>query len=158
MIDADGYRANVAIVLLNDHKQVFWCRRLGQDAWQFPQGGMNEGETPEEAMFRELREETGLLPHHVDVLGRTRDWLRYDLPTHLVRRNASPLCIGQKQIWYLLQFRGIENNVNLQHGDKPEFDDWCWVDYWHPVEQVIDFKRDVYQRALHELESLVRRL
>lgn len=155
MIDSDGYRANVAIVLLNDDKQVFWCRRIGQDAWQFPQGGMDEDETPEEAMLRELREETGLLPHHVDVVGRTRDWLKYDLPSHLVRRHSEPICIGQKQIWYLLQFRGLAKDVDLSHGTKPEFDDWCWVDYDLPATQVVDFKQDVYQRAMNELRHLL---
>lgn len=158
MIDSEGYRANVAIVLLNDDKQVFWCRRIGQNAWQFPQGGMDPDETPEEAMYRELREETGLLPHHVDVVGRTRTWLKYDLPSHLVRKRSTPLCIGQKQIWYLLQFRGMAKDVRLDHGDKPEFDDWCWVDYELPPQQVVDFKQDVYARALSELRHMLGKL
>ena len=156
MIDSEGYRANVAVVLINDEQQVFWCRRIGQDAWQFPQGGMNEGESPEEAMFRELREETGLLPHHVDVLGRTRDWLKYNLPEHLVRRHSKPVCVGQKQVWFLLQFRGTEKDVDLSsYGDRPEFDDWSWVDYELPAQQVVDFKQDVYQRAMQELKHFL---
>ena len=156
MIDSEGYRANVAVVLINDEKQVFWCRRIGQDAWQFPQGGMDEGETPEEAMFRELREETGLLPHHVDVVGRTRDWLKYNLPEHLVRHHSKPVCIGQKQVWFLLQFRGTAQDVDLvSHGERPEFDDWSWVDYEVPAIQVVDFKQDVYQRAMYELKHLI---
>jgi putative (di)nucleoside polyphosphate hydrolase len=117
---------------------------------------MDDGETPEEAMFRELREETGLLPHHVDVLGRTRDWLKYDLPEHLVRHNSHPVCIGQKQVWFLLQFRGTAKDVDLvNHGDKPEFDDWSWVDYDLPATQVVNFKQDVYQRAMQELKHLI---
>ena len=154
MIDTDGYRANIAVVILNKNGQVFWCRRIGQDAWQFPQGGMIEGETPEESMYRELREETGLLPRHVDILGHTRGWLRYDLPEHLVRRNHAPVCIGQKQIWYLLRFKGGERDVNLEYSDHAEFDDWCWYEYWKTVDEVVSFKQDVYRRALKELEAL----
>jgi len=156
LIDADGYRPNIAIVLVNEKRQVFWCRRIGQDAWQFPQGGMDEGETPEEAMYRELREETGLLPHHVDIIGNTRDWLRYDLPEHLVRKNSEPICIGQKQIWYLLRFRGMEKDVDLKQSGHAEFDDWCWQDYWKPIDQVIDFKKQVYRRALQELDVMLK--
>ena len=156
MIDAEGYRANIAIVILNDKGQVFWCRRIGQDAWQFPQGGMSQGETPEESMYRELQEETGLLPHHVDILGHTRDWLRYDLPEHLVRRNSEPICVGQKQIWYLLRFRGMERDVDLQQSGHAEFDDWCWHDYWKTADQVIDFKKDVYRKALKELSTMAK--
>ena len=153
MIDEEGFRANVGIILSNAEGHVFWARRLGQNAWQFPQGGIDERESPEEAMFRELREETGLAPEHVAVLGCTRSWLRYRLPKRYVRRNQSPLCIGQKQKWYMLRLLGSEASVDLAAGDKPEFDRWRWVDYWRPAREVIFFKRQVYQRALVELES-----
>ena len=86
MIDRDGYRPNVAIVLVNGRNQVFWGKRVKEHAWQFPQGGIKPGETPEQAMYRELQEETGLLPQHVKILGRTRDWLHYNVPTHWVKR------------------------------------------------------------------------
>lgn len=155
MIDEEGFRANVGIILSNAEGHVFWARRLGQNAWQFPQGGIDERESPEEAMFRELREETGLAPEHVAVLGCTRSWLRYRLPKRYVRRNQSPLCIGQKQKWYMLRLLGSEASVDLAAGDKPEFDRWRWVDYWRPPREVIFFKRKVYQRALVELEPLV---
>ncbi|MDH3636822.1 MAG: RNA pyrophosphohydrolase, partial [Gammaproteobacteria bacterium] len=100
MIDADGYRANVGIILCNSAAQVMWARRIGQDAWQFPQGGISADEDPRDAMYRELWEETGLKPDHVSVLGATDSWLRYKLPRRLMRR-SEPLCIGQKQMWYL---------------------------------------------------------
>ena len=106
MIDADGFRPNVGIVLARHDGRVFWARRAGQDGWQFPQGGMNSDETPEEAMYRELAEETGLQPEHVDVLGATPGWLRYRLPRNMRRRNQRPVCIGQKQVWFLLHFLG----------------------------------------------------
>ena len=156
VIDADGFRANVAIVLFNEQGQLFWAKRVGMDAWQFPQGGIKPHETSESAMFRELREEVGLLPGHVEVVGVTRDWLRYRLPEQYVRRHSSPLCIGQKQHWYLLRLVGEERNFNLYYSGRPEFDHWRWVDFWEPVENVVFFKRDVYRRALTELEPLLR--
>jgi len=155
VIDRDGFRPNVGIILVNDNKRLFWGRRIGQDAWQFPQGGIQEGESAEEAMFRELEEEVGLKPQHVKILGSTKRWLRYRLPKKFIRRNAQPLCIGQKQRWFLLQVVCDESGFCLDSSEKPEFDDWCWVQYWHPVKEVIYFKRKVYQRALEELAPLL---
>ncbi len=155
MIDDDGFRLNVGIILSNDDGKVFWARRVGQDAWQFPQGGIDRSETPEVAMFRELKEETGLSPSDVEVLGSTKDWLRYRLPKRYVRRNQSPICIGQKQIWFMLKMLGSESSFNLAESDKPEFDHWRWVDYWLPSEKVIFFKRKVYKKALTELQPLL---
>jgi len=157
MIDEEGYRANVGIILSNDEGRVFWARRVGQNAWQFPQGGIDRAESPEEAMFRELREETGLEPDHVAVLGCTREWLKYRLPKRYVRRNQTPLCIGQKQIWYMLRMLGDETLFDLGASPKPEFDHWRWVEYWAPSREVIFFKRRVYERALAELEPLLRK-
>lgn len=151
MIDPDGYRPNVGIVLLHADGRVFWARRVSRDGWQFPQGGMNSDETPLEAMYRELREETGLMPEHVEVLASTPGWLRYRLPNRFVRRHERPTCIGQKQVWFLLHFQGSEADVRLDLCEDPEFDSWTWVDYWHPLDQVVPFKREVYERALRHL-------
>jgi putative (di)nucleoside polyphosphate hydrolase len=156
MIDQDGYRPNVGIVLCNQNNQVFWARRCGRDGWQFPQGGVQQHEAVEVALFRELREEVGLDRDHVEVLGRTHDWLRYEIPEPM-RRPRSPFR-GQKQIWFLLRFLSDEHCVCLNACERPEFDAWRWVDYWSPVEQIIEFKRDVYRRALTELEPLLRPL
>ena len=155
MIDRQGYRPNVGIILCNDAGKVFWARRSGEDSWQFPQGGIKQNETPREALFRELYEEVGLGPEHVEVTGWTRGWLRYRLPSRYVRRKCNPVCIGQKQIWYMLRFTGDESDVALDRVEKPEFDTWRWVSYWHPLSEVIFFKRGVYRRALRELEHLV---
>ena len=155
MIDSDGFRANVGIILSNPEGKVFWARRSGQNAWQFPQGGIRPNESPVDAMFRELYEETGLLADHVNVMGKTRGWLRYRLPHNLVRRRSRPLCIGQKQIWFCLRLIGSESDFNLMHSEKPEFDRWRWVDYWKPVEDIVFFKRKVYKKALEELEPLL---
>ncbi|MCB1756838.1 MAG: RNA pyrophosphohydrolase [Gammaproteobacteria bacterium] len=155
MIDRDGYRPNVGIILSNAEGQVFWARRIGQNAWQFPQGGIQEQESPEQAMFRELQEETGLHPEHVQIMGVTSDWLKYKLPARYIRKNQRPLCIGQKQMWFLLRMMCNETAVNLQATDKPEFDNWRWVDYWLPSKQVIFFKRQVYREALQQLKQFV---
>ena len=155
MIDPDGFRPNVGIILSNPQGQLLWARRVGQDAWQFPQGGMRSDETPAEAMYRELGEEVGLQPEHVELIGATRGWLRYRLPRQYIRRNSRPVCIGQKQVWFLLRILCADRAVCLDHSECPEFDRWRWVDYWQPVDDIVFFKRKVYRRALQELEPLV---
>ena len=151
MIDREGYRPNVGIILTNSRNQVFWGKRVRQDSWQFPQGGIQHGESPEQAMYRELHEEVGLHPCHIRILGRTRDWMRYDVPQHWVRKEWRGSYRGQKQIWFLLRLVGRDCDVSLRASSHPEFDAWRWNDYWIDMETVIDFKRDVYQRALNEL-------
>src|SRR5690606_8611197 len=155
-IDPAGCRPNVGIVLMQQDGRVFWASRVRRDGWQFPQGGMNSDETPLEAMYRELREETGLLAEHVEVLGATPGWLRYRLPPRAVRRNDRLVCIRQKQVWFLLQMKGQESDLRLDLTDKPEFDQWRWVDFWYPVEHVVVFKRGVYARALGHLAPYAR--
>jgi putative (di)nucleoside polyphosphate hydrolase len=157
MIDRDGYRPNVGIVLCNTRNEVFWGKRVREHSWQFPQGGIKPGETPETAMYRELREEVGLEPQHVRILGRTRDWLRYDVPDQWIKRDWRGNYRGQKQIWFLLRLVGRDCDVCLRACEKPEFDAWRWSDYWVPMDSVIDFKRDVYQKALSELARYLRR-
>jgi len=151
MLDRDGYRPNVGIILANSRNEVFWGKRVNQHAWQFPQGGIKHGEAPEQAMYRELAEETGLQPVHVRILGRTRHWLRYEVPEKWVRRDWRGTYRGQKQIWFLLRMVGRDCDIRLRTCDKPEFDAWRWHDYWVPLEAVIEFKREVYQQALAEL-------
>ena len=158
MLDREGYRPNVGIILTNERNEVFWGKRVREHSWQFPQGGIKPGESPETAMYRELLEEVGLLPHHVKILGRTRDWLRYDVPSHWVRREWRGSYRGQKQIWYLLRLTGRESDVHLRATSHPEFDGWRWHQYWAPIDEVIDFKRDVYQGALSELARFLRGL
>jgi putative (di)nucleoside polyphosphate hydrolase len=156
VIDPDGYRPNVGIILMRDDGRLFWARRVHRDGWQFPQGGMNSDETPLEAMYRELQEETGLLPEHVELLHSTPGWLRYRLPSRCVRQGEKPRCIGQKQVWFLLRLVACESNVRLDANEKPEFDRFRWVDYWYPLEHVVHFKRDVYTRALCHVAPAAR--
>ena len=155
MIDPDGFRPNVGIVLSRDDGKLFWARRITRDGWQFPQGGMRTDETPEEAMYRELREETGLAQEHVELLGATPGWLRYRLPTRLRRRSERLPCLGQKQVWFLLRLTASESALRLDHSDTPEFDSFRWVDFWYPVQNVVHFKRPVYRRALTHFEPML---
>lgn len=155
MIDADGFRPNVGIMLTNGRGQLFWGRRVGQNAWQFPQGGIKARETPEQALYRELEEEVGLRPRDVRIVGYTQGWLRYRLPPYLVRQHKRPVCIGQKQVWFLLRMLADDDAVCLDACDQPEFDYWRWVDYWQPLREVVFFKRGVYRRALDQLAPLV---
>ncbi len=160
MLDREGYRPNVGIILCNAKNEVFWGKRIREHSWQFPQGGIKRGETPEDAMYRELYEEVGLLPEHVRILGRTKGWLRYEVPTHWIKREWRGSYKGQKQIWFLLRLVGRDNDVSLRATKKPEFDAWRWHDYWIPLDAVIEFKRTVYEHALNELVrfiDLVRR-
>src|SRR5512137_254121 len=133
MLDREGFRPNVGIVLLNSRNQVFWGKRLRTHSWQFPQGGIKHGESPEQAMFRELHEEVGLRPER----GHYK---------------------GQKQIWFLLRLVGRDSDMNLRATDHPEFDAWRWNDYWVPLEMVIEFKRGVYEMALTELARYLPRV
>jgi len=166
MLDREGYRPNVGIVLINQRNEVFWGKRVGQHSWQFPQGGIQHGENPEQAMYRELHEEIGLEPQHVQIIGRTREWLRYDVPAEFLRRSNNPQSNrrstrqsyrGQKQIWFLLRMVGRDNDVCLRATDHPEFDAWRWSPYWIPLDVVIDFKREVYELALSELARYIAR-
>ena len=154
-IDSQGFRANVGIILSAPDCSLLMGGRIGQGGWQFPQGGIAIDESVDAAMFRELREEVGLLPADVEVLGCTRRWLRYRLPEQFIRRRSQPLCIGQKQRWYLLRLTGPQSRVQLDTSSQPEFDRWRWVDFWQPVREVIYFKRHVYISALDELGPLL---
>ena len=158
MLDREGYRPNVGIILVNARNEVFWGKRIREHSWQFPQGGIKHGESPRDAMYRELNEEIGLQPEHVKILGRTRSWLRYDVPRHWIKREWRSTYRGQKQIWFLLRLVGRDTDISLRASSHPEFDAWRWCQYWVPLDAVIEFKRDVYQLALHELsQRLFRR-
>ena len=153
MIDEEGYRLNVGIIVANEHQQLLWAKRLyGKDGWQFPQGGMRLDESPQQAMFRELEEELGLLASHVKIIKESENWYAYELPKRYQRTEALPLCIGQKQKWFLLKLLSDEAQINVNKSEHPEFSSWRWVDYWFPLQQVIDFKKKVYQQALAEFE------
>lgn len=157
VIDRAGYRLNVGIILVNASGHVLWGRRQGHDAWQFPQGGLTQGEAALAAMYRELREEIGLEREDVEILGATKRWLRYRLPKQYLRHGSIPLVIGQKQKWYLLKLLSSEQKIRLDLSDFPEFDSWRWIEYHQPPDQVVYFKRQVYAQAMKELEPLLKK-
>lgn len=155
-IDRHGYRPNVGIILCNDSRQVLWARRANRDGWQFPQGGVERNETVVQAAYRELHEEIGLEATHVRMVGRTRRWLRYDVPHRTLRRTAHGRRFrGQKQVWFLFQLLGDDSYVCLDNCQRPEFDQWRWIDYWEPLDRIVEFKREVYANALQELEPML---
>ena len=153
VLDSDGFRSNVGIIICNPYGKLLWTKRIGQNAWQFPQGGIQPGESFEEALYRELLEEVGLSSTDVGILKRTRGWLRYRLPERLIRQGPGRLCIGQKQKWFLLSLDSDDSRIQLSRCARPEFDDWRWVNYWEPAKRVVQFKREVYRRALTEFRG-----
>ena len=157
MLDEQGYRPNVGIILLHARTpgRVLWARRIRQKSWQFPQGGLNSGDTALSALYRELREEVGLMPFDVEVLAATRSWFKYRLPESLLPRTGSTY-VGQKQKWFLLKLLAPESKINLRSTLSPEFDAWRWVDYWYPLNQVIAFKRHVYRKALEKFYPVLK--
>ena len=155
MIDSEGYRANIGIVITNEKKQILLAKRYKQDAWQLPQGGIDKGETELDALYRELEEEVGLAREQVSLVAKTPKWLRYELPMEHIRRKQKPTCIGQKQVWYLLKLVSNDTDISLNLHNKVEFDDWKWVDYWSPVDEVINFKKEVYEDMLKALAPVL---
>ena len=151
MIDSEGFRSNIGIIVCNDFGNLLWTRRIGQNSWQFPQGGVDAGESAEQALFRELKEEIGLDKRDVKILGSTKSWLKYRLPNRYIRHDSLPLCVGQKQKWYMLRLVSNESNIHFDATGHPEFDHFMWVNYWYPLRQVISFKQSVYRQALSEL-------
>ena len=143
-------------MLFRSDGRVLWAKRIGQEAWQFPQGGIRSAESPEQALYRELHEEIGLTDAQVQIVGTTKGWLRYKLPKRLLRDSKAPF-IGQKQKWFLLKMLAEDDAVSFLHSDAPEFDRWQWVSYWYPLGQVVSFKQDVYRRALKELAPYLSR-
>lgn len=148
----DGYRPNVGIVIKNQHGKVLWARRVSKDGWQFPQGGIEPEERLIDAAFRELNEEVGLLPEHVNLLKVSSRWLRYQLPNRINARQylRRRTILGQKQIWFLFDFIGADADVCLTNCKKPEFDKWVWTDYQASIKEIVPFKRSVYKSALAE--------
>lgn len=157
MIDSEGFRANVAIVILNAEGKVFWGKRCRQGSWQFPQGGVNKGESALSAMYRELYEEVGLYPQDVEIIAATDHWFRYKLPgRYLGQKNIN--CIGQKQKWFLLKLTVPQDVINLSATVLPEFDTFTWIHHWAAVRGVVLFKKQVYEKALRFFSPMIKRL
>ncbi|VFP80345.1 RNA pyrophosphohydrolase [Candidatus Erwinia haradaeae] len=153
MINRNGYRLNVGIIIYNIKGQVLWAKRTDQYFWQFPQGGIKIYETPKMAMYRELFEEVGLTQQDVHIDYESNNWIQYTFPKKLIRWKTKPLCIGQKQKWYLVRLLCSDEFINIKNNKTSKFDYWKWVSYWYPIRQIVPFKRYVYRQIMKEFSK-----
>ena len=149
--DKQRYRCGVGVMLLNSEGKVFVGARVDNpdDAWQMPQGGIDEGEDPWTTALRELKEETGIGPHLVERVADCPERLRYELPEEWRPRLWGGRWVGQEQLWYLARFLGDDNDIDIATHD-PEFRDWKWVEPAQLPELIVPFKREIYRRLLRE--------
>ena len=149
----DVYRPNVAIIILNKKGDVLWCRRKNHDGWQFPQGGIDSGESPEEAVMREAKEEVGLGSDDLNILYENKDWINYEVPK--ARRSSyffqKKRFIGQRQKWFLAELTSDEKLISLNSTSPVEFDKWIWAKYWYPLGATVAFKSEAYRKALSDM-------
>lgn len=150
-IEQDLYRPNVGIMLVNARNEVFVGQRLDRftDAWQMPQGGIDPGENPDDAVFRELYEETGVTRDLVRIEATTKEWIYYDFPAELIDKLWSGKFHGQRQRYYLMRFFGKDEHINIQT-EEPEFSAWKWIGLDHLLDNIVEFKRDVYRQVIAE--------
>lgn len=152
-IKEKGYRLNVGIIVANSDGKLLYCKRKNSDNWQFPQGGIDRNEDPFLAALRELYEEVGIQKDKVNLIKESENWYKYDLPRKYKKNNFLWNGFkGQKQKWFL--FKLIEEvMIDLNNENNPEFDEFDWVDYWKPLDEIVEFKREIYKKVLSELES-----
>ena len=151
------YRKNVGMVLINTNGHIFAGKRLdnNSDAWQMPQGGIDKGETPEAAAFRELSEETGIHHSKARLIGATAGWLSYDIPVELIPMLWNGQYRGQEQKWFAFEFLGKDSDINIIT-KEPEFSEWAWKSKKDLLSSIVPFKLEVYQKVFSELGHLVK--
>lgn len=149
------YRPCVGVMLLDAQGRIFVGERKDTSgAWQMPQGGIDPGEEPQEAALRELWEEIGVTKDKIEVIGQTSDWLTYDLPEHLLGKVWKGKYRGQKQLWFVLRFKGSDTDVNIET-EHPEFGRWKWSNAADLVSEIVPFKRDIYEALVKEFGALL---
>ena len=149
------YRSNVGIMMVNEKGYVFVGQRLdnNQNAWQMPQGGIDAGEDPETAAYRELLEETGVKKQDVRFVASSSQWLSYDLPEDLIPILWNGKFRGQKQKWFLFKFLGEDGNINIAT-EHPEFSKWKWISKENLLKEIVPFKKSVYENVLKEFKNI----
>ena len=151
----EGYRPNVAMVVINSMNKVLICRRKNTRTWQFPQGGIDNGEDIKKAMYRELSEEIGLSKADVSLVGESEGTITYDIPKTIRSKVLGGKFKGQEQKWFLLKIKKDNTEIKLDNEAFPEFDKYEWVSFWQPLNRIVDFKREAYREALSELRFLI---
>ena len=154
-MDKKNYRRGVGMIIINDDGRFWLGKRIGTEAWQFPQGGIDKGEKVRDAMYRELQEETGLEKDMVEIISISKRWLVYHIP-HVFQRHSKKFD-GAMQKWYLLKLIDNDSKINLNASGHAEFDAWKWGDKDAAIKSVIRFKRDVYKSILKEFEENLNR-
>ena len=151
-----NYRKGIGVFLLNENHKLWVGKRqdFKNKYWQMPQGGIDKGESPENAMKRELLEETGLGANY-KIIKKTESWLQYNLPEKMIKQVWQGRFLGQTQMWYACLFFGEDKQVNLNHSDKPEFCEWKWIDPMELVNLAVPFKKDLYKNILDEFKDLL---
>ncbi len=152
------YRPCVGVMLVNGDGKVFVGRRIDNkegDAWQMPQGGMDDGEDIVTAGLRELAEETGVTEASAALIARSREELLYDLPDELIGRLWGGKYRGQRQFWLLMRFTGLDSEIDLEAHNPPEFCEWQWIDPELLPEVIVPFKKRVYRAVLEEFRDLI---
>ena len=153
--NSEGYRPNVAMVVINSTNKVLICRRKNTRTWQFPQGGIDNGEDIKKAMYRELSEEVGLSKADVSLVGESEGTITYDIPKTIRSKVLGGKFKGQEQKWFLLKLNKDNCEIKLDNEAFPEFDKYEWVSFWQPLNRIVDFKREAYRKALSELRFLI---
>jgi putative (di)nucleoside polyphosphate hydrolase len=148
--DPKLYRPGVGIMLINAARQIFVAQRADRmvDAWQMPQGGIDDGESPSDAVWRELMEEVGT--QKARILCESTQWLYYDLPPDLQKKLWGGKYLGQRQKWFALEFTGDDSDIDITAHNHPEFSVWKWAAADQLLDIIVPFKRDVYAKVLHE--------
>ena len=151
MNEESNYRLNVGLIIVNNYGKVLICKRKNSNQWQFPQGGIDKGESPIEAAKREVFEEVGIKPSKIKVLGKIKDWVKYEIPKELAKKSFKKKgIVGQKQKWFIFKIKS-EACISFVNDPDNEFDDFAWVSYWRPIALIVSFKKEVYRNVLAEL-------